>query len=100
MIILKGLMDVHPFDGSSRGLFVLAQGPVGEFRLPVTEEQASILIQQFGGPTKEDPPSQTPAPSVPAPPRPDLDSTMVVDGSHGMGAADWSFSNEYDDGDL
>ena len=97
MIILKGLMDVHPFDGSSRGLFVLAQGPVGEFRLPVTEEQASILIQQFGQPTKESPPSPTP---TPVPPRNDLDSPLVVDGNHGMGASDWSFSNEYDDGDL
>lgn len=49
MIQLLGLMDVHSFDGSSRGLFVLAAGPAGEFRFPVDENQAAILLSQFEG---------------------------------------------------
>ena len=49
MIQLLGLMDVHSFDGSGRGLFVLAAGPAGEFRFPVDENQAAILLSQFEG---------------------------------------------------
>lgn len=102
MIILKGLMDVHPFDGSDRGLFVLAQGPVGEFRFPVTEEQAAILIQQFGSPDEApepEPPLEQPTHGD------DLDSPLIVEGNHGMAAqapefSPFSFANEYDDGDL
>ena len=108
MIILKGLMDVHPFDGSGRGLFVLAQGPVGEFRFPVTEEQAAILIQQFGDPdelAEPGPPLEQPTHGD------DLDSPLIVEGNHGMAAqvpefSQYSFANEYggdneyDDGDL
>lgn len=48
MIALLGLMDIHPFSGEQRGLFVLAHGPKGEFRFPVTEEQAAILLEQLG----------------------------------------------------
>lgn len=55
MIQLLGLMDVHSFDGSGRGLFVLAAGPAGEFRFPVDENQAAILLSQFeGGSTAEE----------------------------------------------
>jgi hypothetical protein len=49
MIVLIGLMDVHSFEDSTRGLFILARGPQGEFRFPVTEEQAAILLSQFEG---------------------------------------------------
>lgn len=56
MIQLLGLMDVHSFDGSGRGLFVLAAGPAGEFRFPVDENQAAILLSQFegGSPAEEE----------------------------------------------
>jgi hypothetical protein len=57
MIMLIGLMDVHSFEDSTRGLFILARGPQGEFRFPVTEEQAAILLAQFeSGSESEDEP--------------------------------------------
>lgn len=58
MIALLGLMDIHPFSGEQRGLFVLAHGPHGEFRFPVTEEQASILLQQLEVRGKEPAPEE------------------------------------------
>ena len=104
MIILKGLMDVHPFDGSDRGLFVLAQGPIGEFRFPVTEEQAGILIQQFGVPEPQEQAYEPEEEDEPAY-GDDLDSPLVVEGNHGMASqapefSQFSFANEFDDGDL
>jgi hypothetical protein len=73
MIALLGLMDIHPFSGEQRGLFVLAHGPKGEFRFPVTEEQAAILLEQLGEGNESaeeeedediDPATLTPAQSV------------------------------------
>lgn len=58
MIALLGLMDIHSFSGEQRGLFVLAHGPHGEFRFPVTEEQASILLQQLEVRGKEPAPEE------------------------------------------
>ena len=48
MVVIKGIMDVHLFDGSGRGLFALAEGPNGEFRFPISQEQAAMIIGELG----------------------------------------------------
>ena len=45
MIVILGLLEMHSFQTGARGLELLAQGADGEeFRLPITEEQAVILL--------------------------------------------------------
>lgn len=45
MIVILGLIEMHSFQTGARGLELLAQGADGvEFRLPITEEQAVILL--------------------------------------------------------
>lgn len=42
---ILGIVEVHPLDGSERGLFLLLLGARGEFRVPVSPEQATILLE-------------------------------------------------------
>jgi|SaaInlStandDraft_4_1057021.scaffolds.fasta_scaffold07249_5 hypothetical protein len=52
-----GIVEFHPLDGTERGLFLLAHGPSGEFRVPVTQDQAVALlsrIQEAPAPAEEE----------------------------------------------
>lgn len=102
---ILGIVEFHPLDGTPRGLFLLAQGPAGEFRVPISQDQAVSLLEH--GPPQ-------PAPEVPLPdpmaetPRGYADfmestgldddeeeAPLIVDvGGYGMGAS------EYDDDDT
>jgi hypothetical protein len=55
MIVILGLLEMHSFQTGARGLELLAQGPDGvEFRLPITEEQAVILLSHVSAGEEED----------------------------------------------
>jgi hypothetical protein len=94
-------MDVHHFDGSGRGLFVLARGPSGEFRLPVDENQAAIILSQFGdlGEDAEDEDKEVASPVVPRRaqnPRQEEDEERLVLSGFSMGR----ISDRDEDDDL
>jgi hypothetical protein len=55
VIVILGLLEMHSFQTGTRGLELLAQGADGvEFRLPITEEQAVILLSHVSAGEEED----------------------------------------------
>ncbi len=54
MILILGLLQVHSFRDGAQSLELLAQGPKGEFRLPITQEQAVELLSQLEDGDPED----------------------------------------------
>jgi hypothetical protein len=75
VIVILGLLEMHSFQTGARGLELLAQGAGGEeFRLPITEEQAVILLSHVSASEEEEGGSAVARPQfVPSPAVPDDD---------------------------
>lgn len=95
---ILGIVEFHPLDGSDPGLFLLAQGPAGEFRTPITQEQAVSFLSQT---QKAPPPSEdggfedfADAAGFGGEDDDEDEPLVVGGGGYSMGAS------EFDDGDL
>ena len=98
---ILGIVEFHPLDGSYRGLYLLVQGPAGEFRVPVSQEQAVTLLERAISPEESGEDGGSVDPSYTSfeqtVMRDDEDEEPLVlrdSGLYGMGAG------QYDDGDL
>lgn len=63
---ILAVIDVHPLDGKGRGLFVRVASGSSHFDLPISKEQAGVLLSKVEA-LMEPTPDPTPV-SIPRPP--------------------------------
>jgi hypothetical protein len=83
---IVALVDIHPLDGQKRGLSARISSGGAFFDLPISKEQAALLISKVG-------PAEPPAPAPPTEEEMNLFAQFTSD----VGMSEDSLNDEYED---